>query len=630
MRVRFSISYLYIALVIAAGSLALGHGLWLWRSENLARYLTFTMVALVAGGMKVSLPSVTSTMSMNFIFMLIGVSEFSLGEALLTGCLGALVQCVINAKARPKPIQLAFNLAATACSIQAAWAVQHSPNLQSELLDATTLFLTNTLLIAIVIGLTERKNIWKVWRDSYFWSFPNYLVGAAAAWVEVATSRVIGWQPAMLLLPILYVVYRSHAMYVSRLEEAKNRAEQQSIHAQEVAALHRRTIETLALAIEAKDQTTRDHLERVELYSIEVGKELGLSEVELEALRAAALLHDIGKLAVPEYIISKPGKLTPAEFEKMKTHTIVGAEIVERIRFPYPVAPLVRGHHERWNGTGYPDGLAGELIPMGARILAAVDCLDALSSDRQYRRALPLEEALLAVQAEAGKSFDARVVEILVRRGVELSTMVRSGERIAKLPTDVKVERGDEPAAGFQKAAATETSSRDLARLNKSIGDSGKRARSLDELTAAMEGCGNRNTVFAALRASLGDIVPYDVLVVYLREEDRLSPEFLHGDDFRLFASLEIPLGAGLSGWVAENGKAILNGNPSVEPGYLNDPARFSILRSALAVPLIDSSGITGVLSLYLMGQDAFTTEHLNALLALSPKLARALELTPA
>jgi putative nucleotidyltransferase with HDIG domain len=207
-------------------------------------------------------------------------------------------------------------------------------------------------------------------------------------------------------MPIFYVVYRSHSMYVARLEEGRKRADEQRIHAEEVAALHRRTIETLAIAIEAKDQTTSDHLARVEIYAVEVGTELGLSATELDALRAAALLHDIGKIAVPEYIISKPGKLTPEEFEKMKTHTVVGAEMVERIRFPYEVAPMVRGHHEKWNGTGYPDGLTGEQIPVGARILAAVDTLDALASDRQYRRALPLDQAIQVILSESGKSFD--------------------------------------------------------------------------------------------------------------------------------------------------------------------------------------------------------------------------------
>jgi putative nucleotidyltransferase with HDIG domain len=611
----------YIALVIAAGGLALGHGLWIWTSADPARFLSFTIIALVASGMKVSLPSVEGTMSMNFVFVLIGLSQFSLGETLLTGCLGALVQSLVYAKVRPKPVQVGFNFASVAISIQAAYTVQHLPYLQSGLLTAATFFLTNTLSVAAVIALTERKNLWTVWRD-YFWSFPNYLVGAAAAWVVGVSGRVIGWQPSLLLMPILYVVYRSHRMYVGRLEEARTRAEQQRAHAEEVAALHRRTIETLALAIEAKDQTTHDHLERVETYAVEVGKELGLSETELEALRAAALLHDIGKLAVPEYIISKPGKLTPEEFEKMKTHTIVGAEIVERIRFPYPVAPLVRGHHERWNGTGYPDGLAGERIPMGARILAAVDCLDALASDRQYRRALPLNEAVKVIESEAGKSFDARVVEILVRRCDELAGMVANGQRIAKLATNVKVERGDAPAAGFEQT------NRDLLNLHDSIAEVGKRSERLAQLISVIALRNERGEVMEALRSSLRGVVAYDALAVYLRRGESLTPEWTDGSDFKLFASLEIPVGGGLSGWVAENGKAIVNGNPSVEPGYLNDPSKFSILRSALAVPLISANGIIGVLSLYLMAHDAFTTEDLAALTSVGSTLADALERT--
>jgi putative nucleotidyltransferase with HDIG domain len=185
-------------------------------------------------------------------------------------------------------------------------------------------------------------------------------------------------------------------------------------HAEELAGLHLRTIEALALAIEAKDSTTANHLERVQTYAIEIGKIMRISEAELEALRAAALLHDIGKLAVPEHILSKPGRLTPDEFEKMKIHPIVGADIIERANFPYPVAPIVRSHHERWNGEGYPDGLRGASIPIGARILSAVDCFDALSSDRQYRRALPPSEAIAFVQKEAGQSFDPDVVQVLV------------------------------------------------------------------------------------------------------------------------------------------------------------------------------------------------------------------------
>ncbi len=618
----------YIALVIAAGVFAIGHGLLTWSCANQARFLSFSLIALAASGMKIRLPGVVVTMSMNFLFVLIGISQFSLGEALVTGCLGALVQSVVCAKTRPRAIRLAFNVASVACSIQAAYTVDHLPGIHSGLLTAATYFLANTLQIATVIALTERRNVWRVWRDGYFWSFPHYLVGAAGAWAIGISDRLIGWQPSLLLMPILYLIYESTRLYVGRLEEAKTRAEKDKVHAEEVAALHRRTVETLALAIEAKDQTTADHLERVETYAVEVGRDLGLSETELEALRAAALLHDVGKLAVPEYIISKPGKLTPDEFEKMKTHTIVGAEIVERIRFPYSVAPIVRGHHEKWNGTGYPDGLAGEEIPIGARILAAVDCLDALATDRQYRRALPLSEAIGVVHSEAGKSFDPRVVEILERRHVELAGMVGSGGRIAKLSTGAKVVRGSAPAAGFEKTATMEDSHRDLLSLQRSVAEAGKRSAMLDRLNGAIAQCADRDSVYAALRSSLPAMVAYDTLVVYLRRGDRLRPEWLDGRDCRLFASLEIPVGAGLSGWVAETGKAIVNGNPSVEPGYLDDPSKFSMLRSALAVPLVSGSRVTGVLSLYLAAYEGFRAEDLAQLTSVGVSVAGALERT--
>src|ERR1700722_16102955 len=157
----------------------------------------------------------------------------------------------------------------------------------------------------------------------------------------------------------------------------------------------------------------------------------------MQALQTASVLHDIGKLAVPDFIISKPGKLTPEEFEKMKIHPVVGAEILESVQFPYPVAPIVRAHHEKWDGSGYPSGLAGEMIPVGARIISAVDCLDALASDRQYRRALPLDKALEIVISESGKAFDPRIVEVLTRRCVEWERMAQEKNAHAgKLSTE--------------------------------------------------------------------------------------------------------------------------------------------------------------------------------------------------
>jgi putative nucleotidyltransferase with HDIG domain len=619
----------YISLVLAAGTAILANGLFHWHAQDWVRYLAYFAIALVASGMKVKLPSVMGTMSMNFVFVLIGIAELSLGETLAMGCLGMLVQCVFFARTRLKAVQVSFSVASMACSIAACYAVCHALARWLEaptmlLLGAATFFVTNTFSIAIVIGLTESKDVWTVWREGYFWTFPNYLVGAGVAWTVHEASRHFGWQSSLFLLPILYVIYRSHRLYVDRLQAEKKRVEEERNHAEEVAALHRRTIKTLALAIEAKDQTTSDHLARVEVYAIEVGKELGMGTTELDALRASALLHDIGKLAVPEYIISKPGKLTPEEFEKMKTHTVVGAEILEQVRFPYEVAPIVRSHHEKWDGSGYPDGLAGERIPLGARILSAVDCLDALASDRQYRRALPLSEAIRIVQEEAGKSFDPQVVEVLGRRYVELEKMASAVAKAetAKLSTDVKIERGAAPAAGFEAHKA----SQDLVNFQRSLSGAESRSRILADLTRQLENCRDRPAVYTVVRDALQTLVPYELMALYAREGDHLVPEYVDGEDYSLFASLEIPFGMGLSGWVAENGKSIINGNPSVEPGYLNDPTKFSILRSALAVPLETGGGVTAVLSLYARESNAFTKEHLQVLHSFGSRLARALE----
>src|SRR5260370_25734664 len=183
----------------------------------------------------------------------------------------------------------------------------------------------------------------------------------------------IGWQVWLLVLPGIYLMYRSYRLYLGKLEAEKE-------HAKKLSNLHLRTIEALALAIEAKDQTTGDHLQRVRIYAMELARDLGLSEDETEALQAASVLHDIGKLAVPEHIISKPGRLTPEEFEKMKIHPIVGAEILEQVHFPYPVVPIVRAHHEQWDASRYPDALSRDQIPTASPILASVDLLDALPS----------------------------------------------------------------------------------------------------------------------------------------------------------------------------------------------------------------------------------------------------------
>jgi diguanylate cyclase (GGDEF)-like protein len=307
---------------------------------------------------------------------------------------------------------------------------------------------------------------------------------------------------------------------------------------------------------------------------------------------------------------------------------VVGAEILERVRFPYPVVPIVRAHHEKWDGTGYPAGLKGTDIPIGARILSAVDYLDALASDRQYRRALPLEEVMQRLGAESGKSFDPKVVDILKKRYLSLEKLAVAqfgGDVNPALSTDLKIERGLAPAAGFENISVKDGSGHEATFLS-SIAAARQEAQTLFELSQDLGASLSLVETLSVFSVKLRSLVPYDAIAIYVRRNEELIPEYVNGDNFRLFSSLRIPLGQGLSGWVAHNRKPIINGNPSVEPGYLNDPTKFSTLRSALAIPLEGVNGVIGVLALYRGERDAFTSDHLRILLAISSKMALAIE----
>ena len=363
-----------------------------------------------------------------------------------------------------------------------------------------------------------------------------------------------------------------------------------------------------------------------------VAAQLNLAESEIEALRAAALLHDIGKLAVPEQIINKPGKLTAEEFEKMKVHPLVGAEILDRVAFPYPVAPIVRSHHERWDGTGYPEGLSGNQIPIGARILAAVDCLDALASHRQYRPALPLAEAMAKVKEMAGSWFDPQVVQILESRYVELERMAQMSvadpsedTATRTLSRTVRVERGLAPATGFERTEPTNGMT-DSADFLTSIASARQEAQTMFELSQDLGVSLSLSETLSVLSMRLRRMIPYDSIAVFVNRNGWLLPELVSGDNFRMLSSLKIKMGQGLCGWVADNCKPIVNGNPQVEEGYVIDPGKHTTLQSALVVPLEGLNGVVGVLAMYQANRDAFTPDHLRILLAVASKVALSVE----
>src|SRR3984957_12962633 len=617
----------FVVLVIAAGIGCLLEAAVHQNSKNIAEFICYLGVAILASRLRVTLPGITGTLSVNFLFILVGITELGYSEALSLGAVAMIAQSFYPG--RPTAIQLTFNVCAGALSTAVAYFTYHNVHFNQLIaspplllcLASSIYFIVNAGCIAAVISFGEGKPLRKILVDCYFWSFPYYLVGAGIAGAISWVNHTFNWESSLLFVPAMYLIYRSYRLYLGKLEDEKR-------HVEEMANLHLRTIEALALAIEAKDQTTHAHLQRVRVYAIEVAKELGIKGTELEALHAAALLHDIGKLAVPEHIISKPGRLTPEEFEKMKIHTIVGAEILERVRFPYPVVPIVRAHHEKWDGSGYPFGLKGNQIPIGARILSAVDFLDALASDRQYRRAMPLDEVMQRLAVESGKSFDPKVVEVLKRRYKSLENLALKKSAEDGIPVhsgEMKITRGPAPAAGFESAGVSDTPGRE-ANFLSSIAAARQEAQSLFELSQDLGASLSLGETLSVFSVKLKPMVPYDAIAIYIRRGDELIPEYVNGDNYRLFASLRIPVGDGLSGWVAQNKKPIVNGNPSVEPGYLNDPDKFSTLRSALALPLEGVAGVIGVLALYRAERDAFTSDHLRILLAVTGKMALAIE----
>jgi diguanylate cyclase (GGDEF)-like protein/putative nucleotidyltransferase with HDIG domain len=602
------------ALILAARNFAI---------PDASKFVVYLLLSVFASRLRINIPEMNGTVSVNFLFILIGIAELNYSETLIIGCAAILSQSLMIRKGGFNLKESAFNVLSAAFAVWGAFYAYHGPAAAWVgnspylliMLAACVYFVLNTLPIATIIWLTEKRNLQQVWRNCYVWSFPYYLAGAGIAGLVSLINRQFSWQTSLLAFPAMFVIHRSYRLYLSRLESEKGQVE-------EMAGLHLRTIEALALAIEAKDQTSQDHLQRVRVYAVELGKKLHLTPNELEALRAAALLHDIGKLGVPENIISKLGRLTPEEFEKIKIHPIVGAEILERVQFPYPVVPIVRAHHEKWDGTGYPDGLSGEAIPIGARILAAVDCLDALTTERQYRKGLTLDQAMAHVVSESGRAFDPEVVELLEKTYLDLEIL--ADLKSAAAQPALNVASGVQQAPSVPSAAKAEPPA--TGSFLTSIAAARQEAQILFELSHDLGNSLSLDETLSVLSVRLKKLVPYASLAAFILRGEELVPEFVSGDNFRLFASLRIPLGQGISGGVARNRKAILNADPAQETGYADDPAHFLPLRSAISVPLEGIQGVVGALTLYSSQVDAYTPDHLRILMAISNKVALSVE----
>jgi putative nucleotidyltransferase with HDIG domain len=581
--------------------------LQLYRAPIGAQWLLLAFLTLISGSASVELPRSNVTISISEAFVFAAVLLYGPSAGTLTVALDGLVISFWISKRRPEPERALFNVAAPAlsawCSSQLFFAVSgiaplsESPATLDQILPSLVLFalvyfVLNSWLIALRIAIDRKANPFEVWRSSFMWLSLNYFCGASVAVLLVGNNRTIDLRFVGVVVPLLLVLYFTFKTSMERVEDAYK-------HVAQINTLYLSTIETLAMAIDAKDQITHGHIRRVQAYAVGLAKSVGVADAQqIKAIEAAALLHDTGKLAIPEYILNKPGKLSPVEFDKMKQHASIGADILSAINFPYPVVPIVRHHHENWDGTGYPQGLKGTDIPIGARILSVVDCFDALTSDRPYRPRMSDEAALHILRERRGSMYDPLIVDTFARVYLEIApTVLTDGpprDALNEITTGIQIGANQRRSA-TSDVMSTPSNERERSRHRNDVFEQ-KVGMDETEIAAAI-----RQTI----RFSLGVLFLNDVAT------NELEAAYVFGDSSEFVRGLRIPLGQRLSGWVAVNRQTIMNSDPVLD---LTDIARAAGLRVCLSTPLVSKDHILGVITLYSTAVDGFTEADRSAI----------------
>lgn len=451
-----------------------------------------------------------------------------------------------------------------------------------------------------VTGGSLRDSLSHWWLTNQLWISWILLVVPLALELSYGTFLL----PYLVLTPTsilaTYLIYRS----------ARVRVQSKTDEVEALSQLHLATAEALATAIDAKDQTTHCHVRRVQIYAAGMGEVFGLSADEIAALKAGALLHDIGKLAVPPHILNKPGPLTPAEFEKMKIHTVVGAQILGRVDFPYPVIPIVRHHHEQWDGRGYPDRLRGEQIPITARIISVVDCFDSVREDRPFRRGMTLDEATALLLRGAGIHFDPVVVEQFIKH------LPRFDAEIAKLGLQHQpANYSAEPPIQLSVVDMAQTRERGSFIAYDQIKKAHREVYALYEIARTFGTSLNVEHTLEILVDKVGHVVPFDTCIVYFYDDAKGYATARHvvGKNAQKLAKRSIAPGEGVTGFALANRSPVNQLHPSLDFTDLNPEAAIKY-RSMASLPLFKDDVLLGALSVYSSELEQYTDDHMRLL----------------
>lgn len=585
-------------------------------------WLILAALTAISGSATVKLPSIPASLSVSETFVFTSVLLFGPPAGTLTVALDGLIISLWLSKNRKEVHRVLFNVAAPAISI---WVASHVffylagiqplayggetvpiSKFVIPLLVFTLLFFgINSWMIAFAVALETGTSPLRIWRTNFLWLSLNFFCGASVAALLAVNvdPRNVDLTYLGAVIPLLLALYLTYRTAMGRVEDAIG-------HLQRVNKLHLATIETLAHAVDAKDQVTHGHIRRVQNLTTQVAEALGVTdELQLRAIEASALLHDMGKLAIPEHILNKPGKLTAAEFEKMKLHASIGAEILSSIEFPYPVVPIVRHHHENWDGTGYPDGITGVDIPIGARILSVVDCFDALTSDRPYRPALTAAAALEIVAQRRGTMYDPLVVDTFVR--VQGSLAALAPARLDRLTAQIASASEIRP----QEATIDDRNSRDQ--------DSLSVLRLLELFSDLAED--SWDNVADLVIHRLGNAVKLSDCAAYLYDgaKDELACYWATGGSTgQALRDKRMKRGEGVSGWVAANRRAMIN-SPIALDLLATGSSDSGSAGHALSIPLLDGERLVGVFTIYRDTPDPFSAGDHEVLESIAAGMAR-------
>lgn len=627
-------SRFYWSAMVGAGALACGwaaYNLLAFTSIQWMQFLALLCLVIISSTHPIRIPNTRDSVTASDTFVFLSAIFLGVPAAVLLGATDSLVSSMRTTKRATSwlfaPAMMASTVFITGhvfyfmLEIYAGMSAQPLGDAAISLTHLLAPLMTMALLqyflngwsVATLHALKSHRSIWKFWRDGYLWTSWTFFAAAITAVAVRAAILDFGLIPVILTLPVIGATYATYKIYFERVN-------QKTREAAEMSRVHLATVEALATAIDAKDQTTHCHVRRVQLYAARLGAIFNLSDAEIEALKAGALLHDIGKLAVPDHILNKPGKLTPAEFEKIKIHTEIGAQMLERVNFPYPVVPIVRHHHERWDGKGYPDNLKGEEIPLTARIIAVVDSFDSVREERPFRKGRTRDEAAALLRRGAGTFFDPRVVDTF------LAHVARFDEEIVAAGLDHLgiMPVGCEPrplaetqflTGNLRLPAAVQTDSLGRPAYLDQIKNAHREGYGLYEIARTFGSSLDVQDIVTILVNKVGHIVPFDTCAVYLFDEMNGYARAAHvaGLNADLLRDRIVSTGEGVVGFSLANRRAVNRFDPMLDFADIELPAHVQY-RSMAALPLVRDDRMFGVLAIYSLDAGRYTDESMRLL----------------